>query len=923
MDVTAVPTQAHDAGPARHHVISRAHRPHELPSYFLPDTDLEMGASLGNSRCWVTTKGTGDIESIFSTDLGMNVLGAICLRYSGVGHRIIRPGLHVEASIAPQEAGDFDGNLKGAMGIGSADGSPVGVGTGETLVPLPGVPQEAQSLALHDSMEAYLHLRQETPGQFEIHPAYQRHAYHLPGHLDVEETVFVPHVAAPGITDTQEDLEALLLYQVVELHNQAQLERRLRIYGYARLHGATPADITAVYDPALCQGALVASNASKPEWVRIFGLSGRKARVSGWETTFDASQVYETTHVFPLNNDTSASGGVLGALQVDVDLAPGETVKFAFVAAFSHEGEARARQTFDRAWNYERALRETMNYYSRAVGQTEIITPDPLINQGVIWAKVNMLRVMSDYSTGPAFTNDPSRSSAVVGRDACWFVYGCDHLLPGFSRHLLDAFAKRQEPDGKILEYYHAVTDERFDDGLNINDNTPLFILAVNHHYRETNDGAYLRQIYPAVRRAAQHILTQRDTELDEIPADQKRGLVVCTARGTEVYGICGWRNIIPNYTLNGAVTEVNAECAAALRAAAHLGKEVDTPEGRQDAIIFHEAAEALTTAINTHLLNPETGLYYLTIDLDGNRRTDVTSDELFPVIFRVATDEVSYRIISRLNSPDFWTPAGIRTVSRESPDYDPYGQWGLMGGVWPGVTWWYAFAAKAYHPEFMVRALRSSFEHYARDPKKNNTVPGQFSELVDGESLVNRGMRLSPWEPPRFLWAAVEGVCGVKLSTERIGLSPLLPRDWHWVGVRRLFYHGRELAFFAARQDDGFHVFGTADFETQEGYCKHHYREDISEQVHPLNALAHHIAFKRPGEIMICLASSSQQTMLVALRLNGALEPEQVYHVEMYNSERHAWVEGETSRGVDMRELAVDIEEGGYRLLRFLEQPA
>ncbi|HEU5198359.1 MAG TPA: hypothetical protein VFU32_01910, partial [Ktedonobacterales bacterium] len=222
----------------------------------------------------------------------------------------------------------------------------------------------------------------------------------------------------------------------------------------------------------------------------------------------------------------------------------------------------------------------------------------------------------------------------------------------------------------------------------------------------------------------------------------------------------------------------------------------------------------------------------------------------------------------------------------------------------------------------FMVRALRSSFEHYARDPKKNNTVPGQFSEWMDGESLVNRGMRLSPWEPPRFLWAAVEGVCGIMLSPGPIGLNPLLPRTWQWVGVRRLIYHGQELAFFAARQSGLFHVLGTADFQAHEGYIKHLYEEDISQQVHALNLLAHQISFRRKGEVMICIGSASKQTMLVPVRLNGVLERGKRYHAELYNSERSAWIEGETSLAEDLEELAVDIEEGGYRLLRFIERP-
>ncbi len=875
MDSTAVPTKVHDAGPARNTVVARPRHRQELPAYFLPDTDLEMGASLGNTRCWATIKGNGDVESLFSTHLGQVVVGSTCLRYSGVGHRIIRPG--------------------------------------RKAIPLPGVPAEAQHYALHeDAAAAFIHLRQEIPGQFELHPAYQRHSYDLSGNLKVEETIFVPHVASPAQARRHPDLETPLLYQVVSLHNHSKLARRLRIYGYARLRGETPPDIAAVYDPALCQGALVATNVSQPDWVRIFGISG-PVHVSGWGTTFDASQIYETTHVFPLDNDTSANGDVLGALQVDVDLEPDKDVEFAFITGFSPDGEAEARQIFGQGWGYQRALSETIAYYTDAVGVTEVMTPDPLINQGVTWAKVNMLRVMCDYPTCPAFTNDPSRSSAVVGRDAAWFIYGCDHLLPEFSRSLLDAFAHRRAQNGMILEYYDAVTNKCFDNGLNINDDTPLFILAANHHYRETGDHAFLRHIYPAVHSAANYILSQRDTE-------RHYGLVVCTTRGFCAEGICSWRNIIDGYTLNGAVTEINAECAAALRAAAHLGEEVGTTKGRQDAQAFYAAAEALTSAINTHLLNPETGLYYLTIDIDGNHRTDVTSDELFPVIFRVAPDDVAYRIISRLNSPDFWTPAGIRTVSRASPDYDPCGHYGLLGGVWPGVTWWYAFAAKAYHPEFMVRALRASFEHYARDPKKNNTVPGQFSEWIDGESLVNRGMRLSPWEPPRFLWAAVEGVCGVVLGTHAVGISPLLPPDWRWVGIRRLFYHGRELGFFVGRQQDTFHVIGTADFDTSPGYTKHVYDEDISDQIDTLNPLAHHVAFKRPGEIVVCLGSASHQTILVPLRLNGSLEAGKIYHTEVYNSERNTWVEGETSRANALTELAVEIEEGGYRLLRFLE---
>ncbi|HEY7350518.1 MAG TPA: amylo-alpha-1,6-glucosidase [Ktedonobacterales bacterium] len=871
MDTTLTPPFAYDISPAQPFHASQVRQARGLPTYILADTALEMGASLGNSRCWLTTKGTGDIETLFSTFLGTQVTGAICVRYSGVGQRLVRVG----------QAG------------AAADGA----------------------------AEAFIQLRPQEAGEFELHPAYQRHRFALPGWLSIEETVFVPAVTSPAEAPHLSDLDRPIVYTLIKIQNRDTQPRTLRVYGYAHFHGKTPLDLQATYAPDLGRGALIARNQSRPDWVRIFGVVGSQVQVKGWQTSFDSTQMYETTHVLPLKNDTSATGRILGALQVDVELQPQQTVEFGFVTVFSHEGEADARHIFQAATDYGAAFNQTVAWYTRALEPSQVITPDPLINQGITWAKVNMLRVMADFPTGPAFTNDPSLSSAVVARDAAWFAWGCDYLMPEFSRRLLDAFAKRQRPSGLILEYYNAVTDHQEDDGLNINDDTPLFIMAARHHCLITGDMDYTRHIYPAVRRAAYYIMSQRDTFLDEIPPERKYGLVTCTARGVEDHGIASWRNIIPNYTLNGAVAEINAECVAALRWAAELAEMLGEPEQQEDARKFHEAAEALAQAMNTHLLNPESHLYYLTIDLDGNIVTDVTADELFPVMFGVADAQVAFRIISRLNSPDFWTPAGIRTVSRISPDYDPYRQWGLMGGVWPGVTWWYAFAAAKYHPEFMVRALRASFEYYARDPKKNLTVPGQFSEWIDGESLVNRGMRLSPWEPPRFLLAAVSGVCGLSLRKNTLHSHPLLPADWKWVGLRRFPYHGQEIAFFATRQRDGAHLYGTTALETERELEQHRYAEDITPEIFLLNPLAQHIAFKNPGEILVCVGSAGQQTALVPLRLGNTLEPQKRYQIDIYNSEWHAWVPGEVSQGKDLAELAVSMEEGGYRLIRFREQ--
>jgi len=208
----------------------------------------------------------------------------------------------------------------------------------------------------------------------------------------------------------------------------------------------------------------------------------------------------------------------------------------------------------------------------------------------------------------------------------------------------------------------------------------------------------------------------------------------------------------------------------------------------------------------------------------------DVTSDLVFPVMFGVAPDDVAAHIIARLSDRDFWTEAGIRTTPRDAPNYTPNGGWGLLGGVWVGVTFWYARAAAKYQPTFMDHALATSFRNYSRDPKKNNTVPGQFSEWLHGETLVNDGMMLSPWDPPRYLCAAIEGVAGLLPEGDSVRCWPHLAPDWKWMGVQDLLYRGHRITWFAVRVPE-LQMYTNFHFQESSPYLA--YDEDISASVH------------------------------------------------------------------------------------------
>lgn len=811
-------------------------------SYQLPDDRVAAGASLGNSAIWTQIKSNGSVERIFSTRLGVNVMGSITIQYAGVGGPLVR---HADRSM-------------------------------ETTADAGHVP-----------------LRQEAVGEFQLDPASQQHRFVLPGDIHVAETIFVPL----GPIE-REGGDPPLLYQAIRLENRSHHPASLRVTAFVRMRGDTAPDIVVRFDEAL--RALVATNASDPTNVRVFGTTAPFARHGA---TSDFGSAYDPLIAPTLDGDVSATGDILACLQSDFDLAPGDAIRFAVVTGIFPSIDA-ARQAYSKRERGETALARTEQYLADALRVSEVLTPDRQLNLGAAWSKVNMRRVMGRYPTGLAFTNDPGASSNVVARDAAWFTVGSDHFMPAFSRALLDTFASLQYDDGKIPEYYSALDRSCEDYGLNINDDTPLFIHAVNHHFRSSGDIDWLRGIFPAVEKAARYIVSQVDD----------RGLVVCTAndpRGS-VWAIAGWRNIIQGYRINGAVTEINALCAAALRSTHHLADNLGW--SKKKAGEFLKAYESIRAAMERHLRNPENGLYYLNIDVDGVKHSDVTGDELFPVMLRVCDEETGYRIVSRLNAQDFWTHAGLRTVSRDDPLYDPAKMTGLLGGVWPGLTWWYAFAAARYHPEFMVRALRSSFVHYADDAAAHNTVPGEFSEWFDGETLVNRGMRLSPWEPPRFLWAAIEGVCGFTLRPDVPSINPLIPPGWRWVGMRRLPYHGKELSYFAVRQEDKLNVFATCEVETK--HDAHEYDEDVTDSIDVLAASASIIALRRDSELMIMVGNSGTETTTAPVDLSRVVENDRRYELRVYNSERDRWVDGATMDGSQIQSIAVPIELLGYRLI-------
>lgn len=731
--------------------------------------------------------------------------------------------------------------------------------------------------------------RPKIDGKFRIHPDLQEYVYRIDDEVTVCERLFVLNRFPVGAR-----VDPLIAYLTVEIRNDSQRKRSFDSIAGAMLRGDTERDVVAVYDRT--RRAVVATNANAPNQGRLIASSLQPAT---FEVTGDHGKTSRPHFAGALANTvTRGAADPIALFHHRHQVAPGARRRFHFTLVASPAGAPGARRAFDAAPAARAAMLQTRKHFKKVLDRAVVMTPDANVNRGVLWAKANMLRTELCAPTGWCFVNDPTRSNNSVGRDTASFALGSDYLMPEFSRESLRWYLCNAERSGKIVEYYDVRNGNANDYGLNVNDDTPLVILAINHHYLVTGDLDFVRESYPAARRAAKYLLSQRND----------RGLVWCTATKTGMWGIVGWRNIIDDYRISGASTEVNSECYGAIAAMAWMAGALGKKEDKR---YFEREALALRTAINRHLIDPETGLYYLNIDVDERPRSNVTVDMLFPVILGVADHDTAARIISRLSVPSFWTEAGIRTVSRDDIEYSPTRSWGLLGGVWVGMTFLFAIAAARFNPGFMAYALGTSFQHYSRDPGRHNTVPGQFSEWLHGETLANQGMMLSPWYPPRYVWSAIEGACGLEVRGERPACNPRLAPQWKWLGARNVPFRGKRLTWFAARLPEATLY---ANFAFESDLPRRTYARDVTPMLQ-LGDDVIEIALRRGSEYVILVGNTASRTVTTPLRFAQRLRGR--YDVRFFTSLLGEWAHRENVDGRELEHgLAIDIDALGFSLI-------
>ncbi|HEY1729190.1 MAG TPA: hypothetical protein VGG22_12500 [Candidatus Baltobacteraceae bacterium] len=564
------------------------------------------------------------------------------------------------------------------------------------------------------------------------------------------------------------------------------------------------------------------------------------------------------------------SNRIFGAFEYGINVAPGARESIRLAVVFNRKGDALAKPALEQLLADSGALHETQRFYAKQLSFARFMTPSPEISRGTVWAKTNMMRIVKDYPQGWGSTNSPP-SDILVSRDTSWFVHGFDYFMPQFSRDSLDVFNKFLEPTGQVVEYVRGVSGFKTSYELNINDDTPLHIIALLHHYNVTRDDEWLKSVYPLIVKIADFILSQRDAN----------GLVFCKASGVDMFGISSWRNIIPYYNLSGAVTEINSECYFALESAAVCAAVLGENEAWQR---FSDEATKLREAIRARLFNADTTAFVLNYDQNSNYQDNFTADEVFPVLFRCSDPDESRAILKRLSEPDFTTPVGLRTISTADGWYFPSHGFGLLGGIWPDLTIWFAVAlARNGTPGAAAHWLRIIYAT-VEEGAARNAVPGQFPEWFDGGSLTNRGMYMSPWTGAKYLWAVAETLMGLDgyRTTGRFHISPLLPDDFLWVAAVKVQWGGRLCTYVIDQTNET--IYGDMrEASAEEPYRVVYAGRDVSDEVTTSPVEVGAVAFEDDdGGIRIFACNWNDRTRNVSVEFRGETHRRRLYAGEL-----------------------------------------
>ena len=335
-----------------------------------------------------------------------------------------------------------------------------------------------------------------------------------------------------------------------------------------------------------------------------------------------------------------------------------------------------------------------------------------------------------------------------------WFWDSCFHAIilaksePEAAKSELRALVSRQLPDGMIPHIIYWVSGDLHSyewgtDGTSALTQPPMLAYAVWEIYKETRDDAFLAELYPALMRYYEYLISKRDPRdhhlvgiinpdesgednsprfdsvlhvPDDIsPADHlaRRLELVDANRACHFDAeLCMNRHFwVKDVPFNAILVEN-------LRTLEHMASFL----GKEDDEHFCKLNIDLMSAAMRERLFAD-GAYWSAVAMTEYEPLRVATWAHFAPLFAdLYTPEEARTLVDNelLNEETFWGPHGVRTVSRREKAYRPDGYW--RGSSWMAPHWFiykglmrYGFSeeARLVRERSMALVERGGFREY------------------------------------------------------------------------------------------------------------------------------------------------------------------------------------------------------------------
>ena len=425
-------------------------------------------------------------------------------------------------------------------------------------------------------------------------------------------------------------------------------------------------------------------------------------------------------------------------------------------------------------------------------------SPDTLLNRAVEYAKVNLDEsYVCNPDLGCGLVAGYGLSGAASDRPGFGWFFGGDASINSFAMSgngqsalvrdgVLRFFAKYQRADGKITHeisqgagrvdwfsypypYYHG-------------DTSPFWILAFGDYWRQTGDGALLRELWPNLKKAYEWSLAT-DKNGDGLMENPSAGAGALEVGDLQI-------GILSDVYLSGVWVAALDRIA---QMAETMGEQAVATRAREVRV------KALAT-MESKLWMPSLGQYAFALLQDGTVNTNLTAWAATAMAFGVLDATRGAEMATRLASSNIMTDWGARPLSASSTLFDPLHY--NNGAVWPFVTGFVSLAQYQYHNaaagKFALDAIaRTTFDHaLGRNPE---VMSGRLYKPLDTavpQQFFATSMVLTP---------LIRGMLGIDVDAmqRKIRIAPHLPPDWDSVAVDNVPV-GPERVSFVVRRTRG-----------------------------------------------------------------------------------------------------------------------